>query len=78
MRSCPSSTAWASGLPFILVALGVGWMSRTVAFLRRHARVVGQIGGAFLIVFGLLLLTGEWDHWMDALRSWAGNGGIQV
>ena len=62
------------GLPFILVALGVGWMSRTVAFLRQHARVVGQIGGGFLIVFGLLLLTGQWDHWMNALRSWAGSG----
>jgi cytochrome c-type biogenesis protein len=67
------------GLPFILVALGVGWMSRTVAFLRLHARVVGQIGGGFLIVFGLLLLTGQWDHWMNALRSWAGSGtGVQV
>lgn len=67
------------GLPFVLVALGVGWMSRTVAFLRRHARVVGQLGGAFLIVFGVLLLTGQWDHAMNALRSWAGNGtGVQV
>ena len=66
------------GVPFILMAMGVGWMSGAVAFLRRHARVVGQSGGAFLIVFGLLMVTGEWDHWMVALRAWAGNGGIEV
>jgi cytochrome c-type biogenesis protein len=68
------------GIPFVLVALGIGWMGRTVAFLRRHARAVSQVGGAFLIVFGLLLLSGEWNHWMNLLRTWAGgNGsGIQV
>ena len=66
------------GIPFVLVALGVGWMARTVAFLRRHARAVSQVGGAFLIAFGLLLLTGEWNHWMILLRTWAGGDGIGV
>ena len=66
------------GVPFILMAMGVGWMSGTVAFLRRHVRLVAQSGGAFLIVFGLLMLTGEWNQWMDALRSWVGSGGVQV
>ena len=68
------------GIPFVLVALGIGWMGHTVPFLRRHARAVGQVGGAFLIVFGLLLVSGEWNHWMNLLRTWAGgNGtGIQV
>ena len=51
---------------------------RFVAFLRSHARVVGQSGGAFLIVFGLLTVTGEWNRWMVALRAWPGNGGIEV
>jgi cytochrome c-type biogenesis protein len=67
------------GIPFILFAMGLGWMSGTVAFLRRHARTVGQLGGAFLIVFGVLLLSGAWNHWMDALRTWAGpNAGVQI
>ena len=60
------------GVPFILVAAGVGWSSGALGFLRRHARVVGQVGGALLIVFGVLLVSGLWDHWMDALRTWAG------
>lgn len=60
------------GVPFVLVALGIGWFSRALGFLRRHARVVSQIGGGLLIVFGLLLVTGAWDHWMAELRTWAG------
>ena len=67
------------GVPFILFAMGIGWMSGTVTFLRRHAQAVSRLGGAFLIVFGLLMLTGEWNHWMDVLRSWTGsNAGVQV
>ena len=60
------------GVPFVLVALGIGWFSRALGFLRRHARLVGQIGGVFLILFGVLLVTGAWDHWMAELRLWAG------
>ncbi len=25
-----------------------------------------------LIIIGVLLLTGTWDHWMNHLRDWAG------
>ena len=32
--------------------MGIGWMSGTVTFLRRHAQAVSRLGGAFLIVFG--------------------------
>jgi cytochrome c-type biogenesis protein len=37
---------------------------------------VSQIGGAFLILIGLLLLTGVWDHWMNELRGRFGSGSI--
>ncbi|MEP6599245.1 MAG: cytochrome c biogenesis protein CcdA [Actinomycetota bacterium] len=64
------------GIPFVLVALGVGWMSGALDFVRRHARVVSQVGGALLIVMGVLLVTGAWDTWMNALRSTAGTVGV--
>jgi cytochrome c-type biogenesis protein len=48
------------GIPFLLIALGFGWATRSVAFLRRHVRVVNLIGGALLIVLGLLMVTGVW------------------
>jgi cytochrome c-type biogenesis protein len=57
------------GLPFLLVAAGVGWVSGALGFVRRHGRAVSQIGGVLLIVIGALLVTGAWDHWMIQLRD---------
>lgn len=62
------------GIPFVLVALGFGWVAGALGFVRSHARVVSQVGGVLLIVFGLLLVTGTWNHWMDQLRSTVGPG----
>ncbi len=65
------------GIPFVLVALGFGWVTGALALVRRHGRLVGQIGGVLLIVIGVLLVSGLWNHWMDVLRTWAGtNTGI--
>jgi cytochrome c-type biogenesis protein len=57
------------GVPFLLVAAGVGWVSGALGFVRRHGLVVAQIGGVVLIVIGVLLVTGAWDHWMIQLRE---------
>jgi cytochrome c-type biogenesis protein len=57
------------GIPFLLVAAGIGWVSGALGFVRRHAGVVAQVGGALLIVIGVLLVTGVWDHWMIELRD---------
>lgn len=65
------------GVPFLIVAAGFGWMSSTLGFLRRHQRLIGAIGGAMLIVMGVLLLSGVWDHWMNVLRATVGpNTGV--
>ena len=56
------------GVPFLLVAMGLGWVSDALAVVRRHTRLVSQIGGAVLILMGVLLLSGVWDHWMNYLR----------
>jgi cytochrome c-type biogenesis protein len=67
------------GVPFILVALGVGWLSGALAFVRRHMRVVSGVGGLALIVIGALLVSGEWTMWMAQLRSSVGPySGISV
>jgi cytochrome c-type biogenesis protein len=64
------------GIPFVLVALGIGWVSGALGFVRRHARVVSQIGGLLLIVIGILLVTGTWDHWTNWLSGQVGNTGV--
>jgi cytochrome c-type biogenesis protein len=48
------------GIPFLLVALGLNWVTGSVAWLKRHIRVINIIGGALLIVIGLLMVTGVW------------------
>lgn len=57
------------GIPFLLLALGFGWATRSVAFLRRHIRVVNLIGGALLVVLGLLMVTGVWGALMAQLQG---------
>ena len=57
------------GVPFLLIAVGVGWASGAVTFVRRHIGVVSRIGGGLLVVMGVLLVTGVWDsllHWVQA------------
>lgn len=57
------------GLPFLLLALGLGWASRSVDFIRRHIRVVNIVGGVLLIVVGLLMVLGIWTVLMTRLGS---------
>jgi cytochrome c-type biogenesis protein len=57
------------GIPFVLVALGFGWVTSALGFVRRHVRAVSAIGGVLLIVIGILLVTGEWNHLMNVLRA---------
>jgi cytochrome c-type biogenesis protein len=64
------------GVPFVLVALGVGWVSGALGVVRRHMGLVSRVGGALLVVMGILLVTGAWNHWMDALRSTVGSTGV--
>jgi cytochrome c-type biogenesis protein len=61
------------GIPFILVALGFGWVTSVLGFVRRHRVWISALGGALLIAIGILLVTGEWDHLMDVLRADVGS-----
>ena len=57
------------GIPFLLIALGLGWATSAVAFLKRHIRIVNVIGGALLIAIGILMVTGVWNAWMLQLQE---------
>lgn len=56
------------GIPFLLVALGFGWVTGSLAFLRRHIRTINLIGGGLLIVIGLVMVSGLWTAWMSELQ----------
>lgn len=67
------------GIPFILVAIGFGWVSSALGFIRRHRAVISQAGGVLLVGIGVLLVTGVWDHWMNVLRADFGSAnGIDI
>lgn len=57
------------GIPFVLAAIGFGWMTRTMTFFKRHIRVVNLIGGGLLILIGLLMVTGLWSQMMFELQA---------
>ncbi|WP_427869762.1 cytochrome c biogenesis CcdA family protein [Leucobacter luti] len=57
------------GIPFLLATFGFGWMTQTMTFFKRHIRAVNVIGGALLILIGLLMVTGLWSRMMFALQA---------
>ncbi len=57
------------GIPFLLVALGLGWVTGWVAWLKRHIRIVNIAGGALLILIGLLMVTGLWKLFTGSLAG---------
>ncbi|MDQ6875585.1 MAG: cytochrome c biogenesis protein CcdA [Actinomycetota bacterium] len=58
------------GLPFVLFGMGYRWLLGALGVARRHARWVTRVGGALLVVLGLLLLTGTWNDMTIAMRDW--------
>jgi cytochrome c-type biogenesis protein len=62
------------GVPFLIVSLAFQQSMRVFSVFRRHARLVTRIGGAMLVVVGLLEVTGAWATaitWMKI--HWQGN-----
>jgi cytochrome c-type biogenesis protein len=59
------------GIPFLIAGLAYAKMARTIAFLRERQQLIMRIGGVFMIVVGLLLITGAWDRLTAIMRQWA-------
>lgn len=57
------------GLPFVLVALGFGAATRSMAWLRRHVRALNIAGGVLLILIGVLMLAGVWQMLVASLGA---------
>jgi cytochrome c-type biogenesis protein len=62
------------GIPFLIVAFAFDRVVGALAFFRRHARLISRIGGTFLILVGVLEVTGTWTTAMIWLKEhWAGD-----
>jgi cytochrome c-type biogenesis protein len=65
------------GIPFLIVAAAFQRAVNVLGFFRRNARLVSRIGGAFLVVVGVLEVTGAWTsaiawlhtHWLTSYST---------
>jgi cytochrome c-type biogenesis protein len=56
------------GLPFIAAAVAYRRMTRAFKVVRRHQVLVMRVGGALMVVVGILLVTGWWDRIVQWLQ----------
>ena len=64
------------GIPFLIVAVAFQRVVNVLSFFRRNARLVSRIGGAMLVIVGILEVTGAWtsavnwmrDHWIGSYQ----------
>jgi len=57
------------GVPFLLIALGLGWAAASVRWIRRHIRPINIVGGSLLILIGVLMVSGLWQAMMSNLTA---------
>ena len=65
------------GIPFMIVATAFQRVVNVLGFFRRNARMVSRVGGALLVVVGLLEVTGAWTsainwlhtHWFQSYQT---------
>jgi cytochrome c-type biogenesis protein len=59
------------GIPFVIAGLAYAKMARTIAFIRERQQLIMRIGGVFMIIVGVLLVTGIWNTLTAIMRQWA-------
>ena len=57
------------GIPFVAVALGLGWAATSITWLRRHIRAINIVGGVFLVLLGVCMVSGLWQSLMSHLGA---------
>ena len=57
------------GIPFLLIALGFGWVTGAVAWLKRHIRAINIVGGVIVMAIGMAMVSGVWQIWMSSLQA---------
>jgi len=57
------------GIPFLLVAIGFGWVATSVSWVKKHLRIINIIGGSILVVIGVLMVSGLWSMLMSELGA---------
>lgn len=56
------------GLPFVLLGLAFSRSMRAIGWVKSHYAIVMRVGGALLLILGILMLTGIWNDFTIWLR----------
>jgi cytochrome c-type biogenesis protein len=57
------------GVPFVVAAVAFRRAMGAFAWVKRHYAWVMRAGGGMLVVVGVLLVTGEWNHIVNWLQT---------
>ena len=60
------------GIPFLLVAIGFGWVGGSVSWVKRHIRAINIAGGVLLVIIGVLMVSGIWRAFITAFGAGLG------
>ena len=80
VRGAVLALAYAIGLgvPFLVAGLAFDRFAGTLDWVKRHQGLLQKLGGAMMVVVGVLLVTGLWDRLMGIFRQWASTYGVVI
>jgi len=64
------------GLPFLIVALAFRKAFGAMNWMKRHYTLLIRIGGAMLVLLGVMMVTGMWADLSIQMRVWTANFGV--
>ena len=64
------------GVPFVAAGLAFGRLAGTFDWVKRHFRVINVVSGAFLVLFGFVLLTNSVPNWSSHISTWMRDLGL--
>lgn len=70
--------ALGMGVPFIVAGVAFQRLAGSIAWIKRHMRVVQLIGGGVLVVVGVLLVAGWWTPILHQFQNWGNAIGVRI
>lgn len=57
------------GIPFVISALLIDRLKETFQIIKKHYRIVNIVSGVFLIIIGILMMTGTFGYFLALLSA---------
>lgn len=57
------------GIPFMITSLFIGKLKTTFDFIKKHHKIINNICGGFLVIIGILMMTGYLSRWLGLFNK---------